>query len=127
MDQDGPRILRVNASGSRGLRKHVCELRPPDILAVSGYRHDRATVPLGQHRAKPDAAGARGQTALGSNSPTLEQLTAAVISAEFHAIESTEEIRDILDHRRGLREAELAALRDRANPKDVLFVPTVAG
>jgi hypothetical protein len=57
----------------------------------------------------------------------LKQLTAAVISAEFHAIESTEEIRDILDHRRGLREAELAALRDRANPKDVLFVPTVAG
>lgn len=57
----------------------------------------------------------------------LEQLTAAVISAEFHAIESTQEIRDILDHRRGLRQAELAALRDRANPKDVLFVPTASG
>jgi hypothetical protein len=57
----------------------------------------------------------------------LEQLTAAVISAEFHTIESTQEIRDILDHRRGLREAELAALRDRESPKDVLFLPTAAG
>ncbi|HEY2536113.1 MAG TPA: hypothetical protein VGI24_03920 [Solirubrobacteraceae bacterium] len=68
--------------------------------------------PSGSIVLKPDAAG---------------QLTAAVISSEFHAIESTQEVRDILDHRRGLREAELAALRDRANPKDVLFVPTVAG
>jgi len=57
----------------------------------------------------------------------LEQLTAAVISAEYHAIESAEEIRDILDHRRMLREAELAALRDGASPKDVLFVPAAAG
>ncbi len=57
----------------------------------------------------------------------LEQLTGPVISAQYHAIESAEEIRDILDHRRVLREAGLAALRDRASPKDVLFVPTAAG
>jgi hypothetical protein len=57
----------------------------------------------------------------------LEQLTAAVISAEFHAIESTRQICDILDHRRDLRESELASLRDGSSPKDVLFVRTAAG
>jgi hypothetical protein len=57
----------------------------------------------------------------------LEQLTAEVISAEFHVVGSTETVRDILDRRRGLREAELAALRDGVSPKDVLFAPSSTG
>jgi hypothetical protein len=56
----------------------------------------------------------------------LEQLTAAVISAQFQAIEADHEIRDVLDHRRELRESELAALGNDASPKDVLFVRTGA-
>lgn len=96
---------------------------------------------LDQHRRRFDivlrrAARVRNAVLHGNNTvpavvesvqSVLEQLTAAVIGAEFLAIESTQEICDILDHRRGLREAELAALRDRASPKDVLFVPTAAG
>lgn len=53
----------------------------------------------------------------------LEELTGAVVGAEFNAIESTQEIRDVLDHRRELRRAELAALHERARPQDVLFLP----
>lgn len=56
----------------------------------------------------------------------LERMTAAVISAEFHAIEGTQEVRDVLDHRRTVREAELTALRDGASPEDVLFVSAAA-
>lgn len=100
-----------------------------------------ATKRLEEHRRRFDillrrAARIRNAVLHGNNTipavvesvqSVLEQLTAAVISAEFHAIESTQEIRDILNHRRGLHEAELAALRDGASPKDVLFVPTAAG
>ena len=44
MNQHGPRIFRVNASGSCCLREHVGQLRPPNIPAVSGRRHAPATL-----------------------------------------------------------------------------------
>jgi hypothetical protein len=53
-------------------------------------------------------------------------MTAIVISAEFQEIQTTQEIRDVLDRRRTLREAELTALRDGASPKDVLFLRAAA-
>jgi hypothetical protein len=52
----------------------------------------------------------------------LEQLTAAIIGAEFNAIESGQGLRHVLDQRRKLRESELEALRTGAHPEDVLFV-----
>jgi hypothetical protein len=105
------------SDGQRAVERHEEHGRRFDVLLRRAARvrnavlHGNNTVP----------------TVVESVQTVLEQLTAAVISAEFHAIESTQEIRDILDHRRVLREAELAALRDRASPKDVLFVPTAPG